>query len=118
MEKVTPNKRLIDLTIEEFLGYLDERELKANKSTQGQRQEKFLKVKECATLTRYTEDYIRQLVFMKKIPSIKLNNGSLRFSYPEIIAWMRSIQRIPLEEVAQNYIENSPLYKKDRFFPG
>lgn len=109
-------KRIIDLTVEELVGVLDERYLNSrghynvNAKTGA-----FLKVKECAELTGYAEDYIRQLVFKKRIPFTKLNNGSLRFIREDIFDWMKANKRIPTEDAAQQYIENSTTTMKGRF---
>jgi len=109
-------KRIIDLTVEELVGVLDGRYLNNRvPNTVDSKIGAFLKVKECAELTGYAEDYIRQLVFKKRIPFTKLNNGSLRFISHEIVDWMKANKRIPTEDAAQQYIENSTTSKKGRF---
>ena len=116
MEDFT-DKRLIDITVGQLVHYLDQR-YKGDKSTsiQNYTKSQFMKVKNCAELTGYTEEYIRQLVFKKKIPHTKLNNGSLRFIYDDIIEWMKENKRLPIEEIAQRYIENAPIKNKTKFF--
>lgn len=57
-----------------------------------------IKVQECAEITGYKEDYVRQLVFKKEIPFFKQNNQSLRFSYNEIVDWNHSRKYIPIAD--------------------
>lgn len=100
------HKRIIDLTVQELLDCLDKRYLSPPKTDSHSYDKKpFLKVKECAALTGYTEDYIRQLVFKRKIPFTKLNNGSLRFISKDIAEWVQNSRRLSLPDEAQRYIE-------------
>lgn len=108
------NTRLIDITLGEFFEALDSRYNKQPGSINTNKDAAPIKVKECAEITGYVEDYIRQLVHKNKIPYTKVNNGGLRFDKPTIIKWMNNNKRIPIEEAAQGYIENVtfPLSKK------
>ena len=106
------NKRLIDITVAELVTYLDNRYTEKQMNTT---KPLFIKSKECAMLTGYKEEYIRQLVFKKKIPFHKANNGSLRFLESEIIAWMQANKRLPNDVLAQAFMDNNPLNIKSNF---
>lgn len=106
------NRRLIDITVGELVEYLDTRYI--DKEIKASNQITFLKVKECARLTGYAEEYIRQLIFKKKIPHHKVNNGSIRFLAEEVINWMQEIKKLPTDVLAQRFIENNPISIKSR----
>ena len=106
--------RLIDITVGELIELLDGRY--TNKKQQSQQTDTFLKVDDCATITGYTEEYIRQLVFKRKIPFTKLNNGTLRFVKKDIIDWMGNNKSTPTEVAAQHYIETTTIGNRGNTF--
>jgi len=106
--------RLIDITVGELIELLDGRY--TNKKQQSQQTDTFLKVDDCATITGYTEEYIRQLVFKRKIPFTKLNNGTLRFIKKDIIDWMGNNKSTPTEVAAQHYIETTTIGNRGNTF--
>ena len=106
--------RLIDITVGELIELLDGRY--NNKKQHIQQTDTFLKVDECATITGYTEEYIRQLVFKRKIPFTKRNNGTLRFLQKDIIDWMGNNKSIPTEVAAQRYIETTTISNRGNTF--
>jgi excisionase family DNA binding protein len=59
----------------------------------------FMNVKECALLTGYKPDYIRQLVFKRAIPFHKNpKRKPVRFKRFEILAWMATKKFTPIDE--------------------
>ena len=104
------NKRLNELTWGEIISDLDERYGKqamlkvipANPASGD-----FMNVKECAILTGYKPDYIRQLVFKKAIPYHK--NPKLkpvRFKREEILAWMTSKKFTPISRLKTIFLKD------------
>ena len=106
--------RLIDITVGELIELLDGRY--TNKKQQIQQTDTFLKIDDCATITGYSEEYIRQLVFKRKIPFTKLNNGTLRFIKKDIIDWMGNNKSTPTEVAAQRYIETTTISNRGNTF--
>ena len=100
------NKRVIDLTVEELVSFLDERYGKANHPQPLKHDEaQFLDVNQCAVLTGYSPDYIRQLVFKRAIPFYKVRR-LLRFMRTEIVEWMSSKKHVPIEQLADEYLNH------------
>ncbi len=106
--------RLIDITVGELMEFFDGRY--ANRNQLPQQEETFLKIDGCAALTGYTEEYIRQMVHKRKIPFIKLNNGGLRFIRKDIMDWMGCNKSMPIDDIAQRYIENNTIGNRGHFF--
>lgn len=107
------DKRIIDLNVGELLDLLDNHyinNLKERSSSENIVSKKdFINVKECAVLTGYNVDYVRQLVFKGKIPFYKIQDYSIRFSRKEIIDWMTTKKYIPVAKRAQQYIEEKDI---------
>jgi excisionase family DNA binding protein len=98
------NKRVIDLTLEELVSFLDERYAKANHSQSLKNDEaQFLNVNQCAVLTGYSPDYVRQLVFKRAIPFYKVRR-LLRFMRAEIVEWMSRKKHLPIDQLADEYL--------------
>ena len=106
--------RLIVITVGELIEFLDERY--TNKNQRNQTTDTFMKIDDCATITGYSEEYIRQLVFKRKIPFTKLNNGTLRFIKKDIIDWMGNNKSTPTELAAQRYIETTTISSRGNTF--
>ena len=107
------DKRISDLTLGDIIGLFDGRYVKET-STQmisvpdQTTVKEYMGVKECAELTGYQENYIRQLVFKRKIPYYKTQNRKpLRFKRSEIQQWMSGKKYSPIDEIADTYINNS-----------
>ena len=65
----------------------------------------FMTIDECAALTGYKPDYIRQMVFKRKIPFHKNpNRKPIRFKRDEILHWMATKKFSPIDELADAYI--------------
>ncbi len=107
------DKRIIDLKVGELLELLDERYAANSKDNKildnATVKSDFLNVKQCASLTGYNDDYIRQLVFKGKIPFYKIQDHSIRFSRKEIIDWMTTKKYVPVAKRAQQYIEENDM---------
>lgn len=107
---IPKDKKITDLTWGEIVADLDERYRKESvartqKTLLNPDAEEFLNVKECAALTGYTEDYIRQLVFKRSIPYHKNpKRKPIRFKRYEIIEWMATKKFTPIDEQADNYL--------------
>ena len=106
--------RLIDITVGELIDFLDARY--PNRNQQSAQTNSYIKVDECATITGYSEEYVRQLVFKRKIPFTKLNNGTLRFIKKDIIDWMGNNKSTPTQEAAQRYIETTTMGNRSNTF--
>ncbi len=108
---IISDKRIIDLSVGELLQLLDERYIpnQTGKKILGntERKSDFLNVKQCAVLTGYKEDYIRQLVSKKQIPFFKVQDHSVRFSEKEVINWMTTKKYKPVSVRAQQYIDET-----------
>lgn len=109
------DKKLNELTWGEIISDLDERykesripviPLQPNPATQ-----EFINIKACAELTGYTEGYIRQLVFKREIPFYK-GRKPLRFKRSEIQEWMIGRKYTPIEQLADQHMENNPSYRR------
>ncbi len=109
------DKRIIDLKVSELLELLDGRYAANPKDNNildnATVKSDFLNVKQCAGLTGYNEDYIRQLVFKGKIPFYKIQDHSIRFSRKEIVDWMTTKKYTPVAARAQRYIEKNDIPK-------
>ena len=114
------DKKITELTWGEIVADLDERykkgtvaptkQLYLNSAAEG-----FLNVKECAALTGYAEDYIRQLVFKRAIPFHK--NPKLkpvRFKRSEIMEWMATKKFTPIDEQAENYVTEHSITSRQK----
>lgn len=112
------DKKITELTWGEIVADLDERYSKGTVAPVKQLflnpvAEGFLNVKECAALTGYAEDYIRQLVFKRAIPFHK--NPKLkpvRFKRAEILEWMATKKFAPIGELAEEYISENSIIRK------
>ena len=113
--------RVIDLTVSELFDIIDNRYSENNKTllsklaNQTAQAMAYLNVNQCAKLTGYQADYIRQLVFKRKIPFYKMQNHSIRFSQKEIVDWMTTQKHIPTQVKAQQYIENNDIPNSIKF---
>lgn len=113
---IPTDKKITDLTWGEIVTDLDERygkggtvlaakQVYLNPATDG-----FLNVKECAALTGYAEDYIRQLVFKRAIPFHKNPKlKPIRFKRAEILEWMATKKFTPIGELAEEYISGNSI---------
>lgn len=108
---IVSDKRIIDLSVGELLQLLDERYItnQTGKTIFENAESKsdFLNVKQCAILTGYKEDYIRQLVSKKKIPYFKVQDHSVRFSKKEVTNWMTTKKYKPVSARVQQYIDET-----------
>ena len=109
------DKKITELTWGEIVTDLDERYGKGRVVTGKQHylspdMEGFLNVKECAALTGYAEDYIRQLVFMRAIPFHKNpKRKPIRFKRYEILEWMATKKFTPIDELADDHVYGQPI---------
>lgn len=115
---ISKDKKITELTWGEIVADLDERYSKGTVTPVKQLylnpvSEGFINVKECAALTGYAEDYIRQLVFKRAIPFHKNpKRKPLRFKRAEILEWMATKKFTPIEQLAEEHMENNPGFKK------
>jgi excisionase family DNA binding protein len=106
-------KKINELTLREFFTELEARYGPQLTRSSEQVDVDFMNVKECAQLTGYAPDYIRQLVFKRAIPFHKNpNRKPVRFKRFEILAWMATKKFIPIDEQAENYITDKHKHKK------
>ena len=106
-----PTTRIIDLTLEEFGAFLEEKwkSLKSHIRNHSEAKEpEFMNVEGCATLTGYKPGYIRQLVFKREIPFHK-NRKPLKFKRSEIVEWMETECKTTLKKRATDFINNNRL---------
>jgi len=110
---ITPETRIIDLTIADISSFLDERENAkkiGKKDTSEDKPKKILNVDSVAELTGYTKGYIRQLVFKKEIPYHQRSPKSpLKFLRDEILQWMLGNKHTPVKELASEYLDKNEL---------
>ena len=105
-------KKITELTWGDILTDLDERygpqnTLKAASINGVQSNNEFMNVKECALLTGYKPAYVRQLVFKRAIPFHKNPRlKPVRFRRSEILNWMVTKKFTPIDEQADNYVNN------------
>ena len=112
------HKKITELTWGDVLTDLDERY--GNQNTLNtvvpsnvQVNAEFMGVAECALLTGYKPDYIRQLVFKRAIPFHKNPRlKPLRFKRSEILAWMATKKFSPIDEQAEDYLAVKSASKK------
>lgn len=101
-------KKIIDLTWGEVVSDLDERygkNIYLSCAQLGMAAKEFMSIKDCAALTGYKPDYIRQLVFKRKIPFHKNpNRKPIRFNRDEILQWMATKKFTPIDELAETYV--------------
>jgi len=114
MEKaISSNKRIIDFTWAEFTEAFEAQyghlfKIHSNCPIPRKESQEFINITECATLTGYKPDYIRQLVFRKKIPFYKNpNRKPIRFQRDEVLQWMATKKFVPIDELADNYFGRS-----------
>ncbi len=117
---ISKNTKITELTWGDILTDLDERygQKKGVQPTLLQSNSfatEFINIKECSLLTGYTPGYIRQLVFKRAIPFHKNPKlKPLRFKRTEILEWMTTKKFTPIQEQADNYIENNYSFTKDK----
>lgn len=104
------NTRLIDLTLQDLFdlvqaGIASEFDKRSHLHSSINESE-YMDVAECAALTKYSKDYVRQLVYHQKIPYQKINRA-VRFSRKDIRLWMDSKKIKTIEEKAYDYLENN-----------
>ena len=73
----------------------------------------YMNASECAVLTGYSPDYIRQLVFKRQIPFHKrADRKPVRFKREEIAEWMAGKKYSPITDMADDYIAKSPQIRR------
>ena len=107
--------RIIDLTVADLMQLLDERYTQFSSTICLQACRKIetekMSVDECAELTGYVADYIRQLVFKRQIPYYKTRK-KLHFKHSEIIDWMYQRKVVPVDQIAEQYINRKTINHK------
>ena len=101
-------KKINELTWGEVVSDLDERygkNIPLSFAHPAMTTKEFMTIQECAALTGYKPDYIRQMVFKRKIPFHKNpNRKPIRFKREEILHWMATKKFTPIDELADTYI--------------
>jgi predicted DNA-binding transcriptional regulator AlpA len=111
---IPTEKKIAELTWGEIISDLDERYGKASFFTSLERPaSEFLNIKQCAAVTGYKENYIRQLIFKRAIPFYKTANlKPVRFKKCEILAWMSERKFTPIQEQAEDYLQSTKIKTK------
>ena len=109
------DKKINELTWGEVMFELDERYKESRNPAipfqPNPVMQEFINIKVCAELTGYTVGYIRQLVFKREIPFYK-GRKPLRFKRSEIQEWMVGRKYTPIEQLAEQHMENNPGFGK------
>ena len=96
------------MTLGELIEILDQREAVAKTKQNLSSPKEYMNVSECADLTGYSPEYIRQLVFKRKIPFHKRpDRKPLRFRRSDVIEWMAGKKYSPINDLVDEYISKS-----------